>query len=47
MSVSLITERRQYLAFQLGEEVFAIDVSHVREILEFNAVTKVPKRLNT
>ncbi len=43
MSVSLITEMRQYLAFQLGEEVFAIDVSHVREILEFNAVTKVPK----
>lgn len=43
MSVPSITETRQYLTFQLGEEVFAIDVSHVREILEFNTVTKVPK----
>lgn len=43
MSVPSITETRQYLTFQLGEEVFAIDVSHVREILEFSTVTKVPK----
>jgi len=43
MSVLSITDTRQYLTFQLGEEVFAIDVSHVREILEFSTVTKVPK----
>jgi purine-binding chemotaxis protein CheW len=43
MSVALITDTRQYLTFQLGEEVFAVDVSHVREILEFTTVTKVPK----
>jgi len=43
MSVFSITDTRQYLTFQLGEEVFAIDVSHVREILEFTTVTKVPK----
>jgi purine-binding chemotaxis protein CheW len=43
MSVSSITETRQYLTFLLAEEVFALDVSHVREILEFNTVTKVPK----
>ncbi len=43
MSVPAITDTRQYLTFQLGEEVFALDVSHVREILKFTTVTKVPK----
>jgi purine-binding chemotaxis protein CheW len=43
MSVASITETRQYLTFQLNDEVFALDVSHVREILEFIAVTKVPR----
>jgi purine-binding chemotaxis protein CheW len=43
MSITSITDIRQYLTFQLGEEVFAVDVSHVREILEFSSVTKVPK----
>lgn len=43
MSVSSITDTRQYLTFLLGEEVFALDVAHVREILEFSTVTKVPK----
>jgi purine-binding chemotaxis protein CheW len=43
MGVSSITDTRQYLTFQLGEEVFAIDVSRVREILEFTTITKVPK----
>ena len=43
MSVTSITDTRQYLTFQLGEEVFGLDVCHVREILEFAAVTKVPR----
>jgi len=43
MSVPSITDTRQYLTFQLAEEIFGVDVSHVREILEFNTVTKVPK----
>jgi purine-binding chemotaxis protein CheW len=43
MSVSSINGTRQYLTFQLGEEVFAIDVANVREILEFNSVTRVPR----
>ena len=43
MSVTTVTETRQYLTFNLGEESFALDVSHVREILEFTTVTKVPK----
>ena len=43
MSVSGITKTRQYLTFTLGEEHFALDVANVREILEFNGVTKVPQ----
>ena len=33
----------QYLTFRLGEEMFAIDVSQVREILDVSTITKVPK----
>ena len=43
MSVTSISDIRQYLTFQLNDEIFALDVSHVREILEFTTVTKVPK----
>jgi purine-binding chemotaxis protein CheW len=43
VGVASITETRQYLTFQLGGEVFGLDVSNVREILEFTGVTKVPK----
>jgi purine-binding chemotaxis protein CheW len=43
MSVAGITETRQYLTFNLGDESFALDVSNVREILEFTTVTKVPQ----
>lgn len=43
MSVSGITETTQYLTFKLGDEVFALDVEKVREVLDFDKVTKVPK----
>jgi purine-binding chemotaxis protein CheW len=43
MSVTEITETRQYLTFKLGDEVFATDVSKVREVLDFTAVTKIPR----
>jgi purine-binding chemotaxis protein CheW len=43
MSVPGITETSQYLTFTLAEEVFALDVSKVREILEYDTVTKVPQ----
>jgi purine-binding chemotaxis protein CheW len=33
----------QYLTFVLDNEVFAVDVARVREILEYTSVTKVPK----
>lgn len=43
MAVSEITESRQYLTFSLADEIFAVDVATVREILEFNTITKVPQ----
>ena len=43
MPVSAITETRQYLTFKLADEVFAVDVAKVREILEFSTITKVPQ----
>jgi purine-binding chemotaxis protein CheW len=43
MSVPSIVETRQYLTFQLGDEVFALDVSRVREILECTTITRVPR----
>jgi purine-binding chemotaxis protein CheW len=43
MSVSTITETVQYLTFKLADEIFALDVAKVREILEFTTITKVPQ----
>jgi len=43
MSISEITETRQYLTFKLGDEVFAIDVAKVREVLDLSTITKVPR----
>lgn len=43
MSVTSITETRQYLTFKLAEEIFAVDVAKVREILEWTTITKVPQ----
>lgn len=37
-----ITTAAHYITLQLGNESFAIDVVHVREILELAQVTKVP-----
>jgi purine-binding chemotaxis protein CheW len=43
MSVSEITETRQYLTFKLGNEVFATDVAKVREVLDFTQITEIPR----
>jgi purine-binding chemotaxis protein CheW len=43
MSVAEIKEATQHLTFKLDEEVFAIDISKVREVLEYTTVTKVPQ----
>jgi purine-binding chemotaxis protein CheW len=43
MSVEDIKETRQYLTFKLDEEVFAIDVAKVREVLDLTSITKIPR----
>ncbi len=43
MAVSGITETKQYLAFNLAEEIFSVDVSKVREVLEYMEITKMPR----
>ncbi len=43
MSVKEISITTQYLTFKLADEVFALDISQVREVLDFTAITKVPR----
>jgi purine-binding chemotaxis protein CheW len=43
MSVTEITETRQYLTFKLGNEIFATDVAKVREVLDLTTITSIPR----
>lgn len=43
MSVEGITQTTQYHSFKLDEEEFALDISRVREVLDFTRITKVPQ----
>ncbi len=43
MSVAAITETGQYLTFELENEVFALDISKVREVLDYTKITRVPQ----
>src|SRR5512141_3092337 len=43
MSAVDVAVTTQYLTFKLDEEVFALDISKVREVLDFTSVTKVPQ----
>jgi purine-binding chemotaxis protein CheW len=43
MAEAGIMETTQYLSFKLGEEVFALEIGKVREVLDFTATTKVPR----
>ena len=38
-----ITETTQFLTYKLGDETFALDITKVREVLDFTTVTKVPR----
>lgn len=33
----------QYLTFKLGDEVYALEITKVREVLDYTRITKVPK----
>jgi purine-binding chemotaxis protein CheW len=37
------TNVQPYLTFKLGAEVFALEVSKVREVLDFTTITKIPR----
>jgi len=39
---TIISETAQYITFKLGNEIFAVNVTHVREVLELPQITKVP-----
>ena len=43
MSVATVEGTTQYLTYKLGDETFALDISKVREVLDFTTVTKVPR----
>jgi purine-binding chemotaxis protein CheW len=43
MATATDTNTTQYLTFKLGEEMFALDISKVREVLDFTTVTRVPR----
>lgn len=40
--MSTASQPSQYITFKLGDEVFAIDVAQVREVLELTLITRVP-----
>jgi purine-binding chemotaxis protein CheW len=43
MSTAEMTETKQYLTCKLGEEVFALDISKVREVLDFTTAINIPR----
>jgi purine-binding chemotaxis protein CheW len=43
MDSSDAMERTQYLTFTLRDEVFALEISRVLEVLDYTAVTRVPR----
>ena len=43
MPTAIIAETTQFLTFKLDDETFALDISKVREVLDFTTVTKVPR----
>ncbi len=43
MADAAIMETTQYLTFKLDDEVFALDIGKVREVLDFTSITKVPR----
>lgn len=43
MSSDVACETNQYLTFKLDEEIFALGIEKVREVLDYTAVTKVPQ----
>lgn len=43
MSVQGITQTSQFLTFKLDNEIYAMDITTVREVLDITQITKVPQ----
>ena len=43
MSAPGTMEAAQYLTFKLDNDVFALDIAKVREVLDFTTITRVPR----
>src|SRR5512144_2930071 len=43
MPKSQVEQTAQYLTFRLGAEVFALDITQVREVLDYTPITRVPR----
>jgi len=43
MTTTATMETMQYLSFKLEDEVFALDITKVREVLDYTTITKVPR----
>lgn len=43
MSGEAINETGQYLTYKLANEIFALDIAKVREVLDYTTITKVPQ----
>lgn len=39
----IITDTNQYFTFKLDQEIYALDITQVREVLDFSEITKVPR----
>ncbi len=38
-----LTDSHQYLTFTLGDEIFALNIATVREVLEMTTITRIPR----
>lgn len=43
MTTTAVAKATQYLTFKLDEEVFALDITKVREVLDYTTSTRVPR----
>ena len=43
MEATIISQTTQFLTFTLADEVFAVDISQVKEVLEYTSLTRVPR----
>jgi purine-binding chemotaxis protein CheW len=43
VNAAAVAEATQYLTFKLEEEVFALGISKVREVLDYTTITRIPE----